>query len=163
LKDQPLAKWPLELSITTLIAKVASAALILPISEAIGQLKWFWFHGKKSRDTFDFEVYDKASRSAWGSMLLLFCTKGKFLAALGALLTVFLLAIDSFFPQVANFPERWTIRGEGLIPRVVRYEPEVLYMGDLPVAPQNQDLKGTLTPPFMNKTILSTQKAAMVA
>ena len=36
LRDQPLRKWPLGLTLNTILSKVASAALILPISEAIG-------------------------------------------------------------------------------------------------------------------------------
>jgi hypothetical protein len=156
LKDQPLAKWPLGLSVMTVLSKIASAALILPISEAIGQLKWSWFHGKESKDAFDFEIFDKASRGAWGSILLLFRTRGKSLAALGALLTVMLLAIDTFFQQVTSLPERWTLRGEGHIPRVVRYDPEVAYVyqsnwGDLPVGQPNQDLKGSLYPLFYDQ------------
>jgi hypothetical protein len=122
LRDQPLRKWPLGLTLNTILSKIASAALILPISEAIGQLKWSWFHGKTSRNALDFEIFDKASRGAWGSFLLLFRTKGRSLAAMGAILTLLLLAIDTFFQQVTDLPTGWTLYGEGLVPRVVRYE-----------------------------------------
>ena len=122
LKDRPLGKWPPGLFIVTVLSKVASAALILPISEAIGQLKWSWFYGRASKDAFDFEIFDKASRGAWGSILLLCRTKGRSLAALGALLTVLLLAIDTFFQQVTDLATRWTLGGIGYAPRVVRYE-----------------------------------------
>jgi hypothetical protein len=104
------------------LSKIASAALILPISEAIGQLKWVWFRGAESKDMIDFETFDKASRGAWGSFLLLFRTKGRSLAALGAILTLLLLAVDTFFQQVTDLPERWNLDGYGEIPRVVRYE-----------------------------------------
>ncbi|KAH7093060.1 hypothetical protein FB567DRAFT_162614 [Paraphoma chrysanthemicola] len=161
LKDQPLSKWPLGLTIITVLSKIASAALILPISEAIGQLKWSWFHGKESKDAFDFEIFDKASRGAWGSVLLLIRTKGRSLAALGALLTVMLLAIDTFFQQVTDLPERWTRRGEGLIARAIRYEPEGVLawqsnMGDLPLSQDNQDMKAALTPLFYDKNSTQT-------
>jgi hypothetical protein len=54
----------------------------------------------------------------------LFRTKGRSLAALGALLIVLLLAIDTFFQQVVEFPDRWALLPtSGAIPRVVRYEP----------------------------------------
>jgi hypothetical protein len=112
------------LTFINVLSKVASGALILPISEAIGQLKWSWFSGKNSKDAFDFEIFDKASRGAWGSFLLLVRTKGRSLAALGASLTVLLLAIDTFFQQVTDLPERWITDGSGSIPRVVRYEPQ---------------------------------------
>ncbi|KAH4385328.1 hypothetical protein HBI24_128460 [Parastagonospora nodorum] len=156
LGDAPLARWPFGLTVINVLSKIASAALILPISEAIGQLKWSWFHGKQSKDAFDFEIFDKASRGAWGSVLLLFRTRGRSLAALGALLTVLLLAIDTFFQQVTDLPERWTSRGEGLIPRAIRYEPEVVYAyqsnsGDMPIAQPNLDLRWALTPLFYDQ------------
>lgn len=156
MKDEPLRKWPHGLTIVAILSKVASAALILPISEAIGQLKWSWFNGKRSKDAFDFEIFDKASRGAWGSVLLLLRTRGKSLAALGALLTVFLLAIDTFFQQVTDLPERWTLRDQGFVPRAKRYEPDNVYTYDStyvksPMTQANQDLKGALTPYFYDK------------
>ncbi len=77
----------------------------------------------------DFEIFDKASRGAWGSFLLLFRTKGKSLAALGAVLTLLLLATDTFFQQVSDLYERWILEGHGDIPRVIQYigNPEVTY------------------------------------
>ncbi|USP81740.1 hypothetical protein yc1106_09014 [Curvularia clavata] len=137
------------LTIITVLSKVASAALILPISEAIGQLKWTWFHGKKSRDAFDFEIFDKASRGAWGSFMLLCRTRGRSLAALGALLTVSLLAIDTFFQQVTDLPERWVLQGESSIPRSVRYKPKYEPQYDntwdnIPVSQMNQELRKAL-------------------
>jgi hypothetical protein len=110
------------LTINNVLSKVASAALILPISEAIGQLKWTWFNGSRSRDIVDFEIYDKPSRAAWGSFLLLFRTKGRSLAALGAVLTLLSLATDTFSQQVNYLPELWIQDGIGEIPSVVRYE-----------------------------------------
>ncbi|KAF1936731.1 hypothetical protein EJ02DRAFT_515653 [Clathrospora elynae] len=150
LDNQSLNKWPLGLPLITVPSKIASAALILPISEAIGQLKWTWFHGKKSKDAFDFEIFYKASRGAWGSVMLLYRTKGKSLVALGALLTVLLLAIDTFFQQITDLPERWKLQGVIFIPRTVRYAPNVEYAYDntwdgIPVAQVNNDLKRALT------------------
>jgi len=107
---------------TNVLGKVSSAALIVPTSEALGQLKWHWFH--KSNAMWDFEIFDKASRGPLGALMLLFRTKGRSLAALGALLIVLLLAIDTFFQQVVSFPDEWMTRSNaGSIPRVVRYEP----------------------------------------
>jgi hypothetical protein len=157
LHDQSFNKWPPGLTIITVLSKVASGALILPISEAIGQLKWTWFHGKKSRDAFDFEIFDKASRGAWGSFMLLCRTKGKSLAALGALLTVLLLAIDTFFQQVTDLPERWKLQGDSFIPRIIRYEPKVEYLYDTsfmdnePSSIVNSDLKTALSSFFYDK------------
>ena len=72
----------------------------------------------------DFEIFDNASRGPWGSFLLLIRTKGRALAALGALITIFSLALDPFFQQVVDFPERWAQHDtSSSIPRVTSYEP----------------------------------------
>jgi hypothetical protein len=127
------------------LSKIASAALILPISEAIGQLKWTWFRGSRSKEVIDFEIFDKASRGAWGSLLLLFRTRGRSLAALGAVLTLLLLATDTFFQQVTDLPERWILQGHGEIPRVVQYEGDngQLYQDGLPANLEDINLRQT--------------------
>jgi hypothetical protein len=62
-------------------------------------------------------------RGPLGATLLLFRTKGRSLAALGALLIVLLLAIDTFFQQVVEFPNRWALEHTtSAIPRVVEYQ-----------------------------------------
>jgi hypothetical protein len=38
-----------------------------------------------------------------------------------------MLAIDSFFQQVTDLPEWWTLRGQGLIPGTIRYQPDVVF------------------------------------
>jgi hypothetical protein len=43
---------------------------------------------------------------------------------LGAIITLFSLALDPFFQQVVDFPERWMCTGwNSTIPKVIRYEP----------------------------------------
>jgi hypothetical protein len=122
IKGHPLSQDGSYLTWTNVLGKVSSAALIVPTSEALGQLKWHWFH--KSNAMWDFEIFDKASRGPLGAMMLLFRTKGRSLAALGALLIVLLLAIDTFFQQVVSYPDQWMTQfNAGSIPRVVRYEP----------------------------------------
>jgi hypothetical protein len=130
LKDKPLAEWPLADSTgltlnayISVLSKMAGAALILPVSEALGQLKWSWFQ-QNSKQMWDFEIFDNASRGPWGSLLLLLRTKGKALAALGAMITLCMMALDPFFQQVVSFPDRWTLQEtSSRIPRSVRYEP----------------------------------------
>ncbi|CAO2655605.1 Nn.00g044080.m01.CDS01 [Neocucurbitaria sp. VM-36] len=142
-QNQPLSKWPLALTINNVLAKVATAALILPISEAIGQLKWTWFNGPTSKEMIDFEIFDKASRGAWGSFLLLFRTKGRSLAALGATLTLLLLVTDTFFAQATDLPTRWALDGFGEIPRVVRYDGDNgdIYEDGMPSAVEDINLR----------------------
>ena len=82
LKDEKLPRWPLGLTLNAYIAvlsKVAGAALLLPVSEALGQLKWSWFQGD-SKKMWDFEIFDNASRGPWGSIMLLIRTKGRYVS-----------------------------------------------------------------------------------
>jgi hypothetical protein len=75
----------------------------------------------------DFEIFDKATRGPWGAVMLLYRTKGHFLAALGALLIVLLLAIDSFLQQVVELPDRSALQEQGIagdLSRTIRCEPE---------------------------------------
>lgn len=80
LKDEQLPKWPGGLTLNayiSVLSKITSAALLLPTSEALGQLKWSWFRGD-SKKMWDFEIFDEASRGPWGSILLLIRTKGRY-------------------------------------------------------------------------------------
>jgi hypothetical protein len=90
----------------------------------------------------DFEIFDKASRGAWGSCLLLFRTKGRSLAALRAILTLLLLATDTFFQQLIDLLERWALEGNGTIPRSVRYEGDNgnLYRDGVPLSMEDMNL-----------------------
>ena len=143
LKDEPISapNSGTFLNLANVLGKVASAALIVPTSEAIGQLKWHWFNDPQAM--WDFEIFDKASRGPWGAVMLLFRTKGRSLAALGALLIVLLLAIDTFFQQVIDMPERWSTELAGSsIPRAIWYEPGVgkEFREDIPIATNDPDL-----------------------
>ena len=60
LQDRPMSQVGDLLTYTNILGKFASAALIVPTSEALGQLKWSWFNN--SRAMWDFEIFDKASR-----------------------------------------------------------------------------------------------------
>lgn len=126
-QSRRIPKWPLGLTLNayiSVLSKVASAALLLPVSEALGQLKWSWFHSAKSKKMWDFELFDNASRGPWGSLLLLVRTKGRTLAALGAAVTLFAMALDPFFQQVVEYPEHWRLQeGRGQIPKAFGYQP----------------------------------------
>ncbi|KAH7083222.1 hypothetical protein BKA63DRAFT_502502 [Paraphoma chrysanthemicola] len=130
LQDKPASKWPFDgvgltlNAFVSILSRIAGAALLLPVAEALGQLKWIWFVKGDSKKMWDFEMFDNASRGPWGALLLLIHTKGKTIAALGALVTIFALALDPFFQQVVAFPERWTLeKATSSISRAVRYEP----------------------------------------
>lgn len=54
--------------------------------------------------------------------MLLLRIKGRSLAALGAVITLFALAMDPFFQQVVGFPEQWRVQPvKGFIPRAHTY------------------------------------------
>lgn len=131
LQNQRLTKWWLaeKTGLTlnayiSILSKVAGAALILPVSEALGQLKWSWFLNH-SKQMWDYEIFDNASRGPWGALLLLIRTKCRALAALGAVITLASLALDPFFQLVVDFPDRWALNNDtpSAIPRVIEYNP----------------------------------------
>lgn len=126
-KGEQIPKWPRGLTLNayvSILSKVSSATLVLPITEVLGQLKWSWFQ-EHSKKIWDFEVFDRASRGPWGCFLLLTHTKGRSLAALGAALVLFALAIDPFFQQSVEYPEHWRQQVDnGSIPRALSYRVE---------------------------------------
>ena len=149
LRDKPITKWPFDrigLSLNTFVSvcsRIAGAALLLPVAEALGQLKWNWFINGGSKKMWDFEMFDNASRGPWGAFLLLIHTKGKTIAALGALVTIFCLALDPFFQQVVDLRSRWTLLPiNSSIPRIVRYEPvyPVELVSGVPTSQNDPDL-----------------------
>ncbi|KAH6632986.1 hypothetical protein C7974DRAFT_163104 [Boeremia exigua] len=129
LQDDKLSNWTLDKrtgltlnAYISVLSKMAGAALILPVSEALGQLKWSWFL-QHSKQMWDFEIFDNASRGPWGSLLLLIRTKGRALAALGALITLGLMTLDPFFQQVVDFPDRWALQdAPASVPWTERFE-----------------------------------------
>ena len=103
-KDRPLPKWPSLLNINSLVAifsSISKAALLLSISECIGELKWIWF--ANPQQVSDFDRFDSASRGPWGALVLLLKRPGNICASLGALITILTLAIDPFAQQVLHF------------------------------------------------------------
>ncbi|KAH7113736.1 hypothetical protein B0J11DRAFT_497086 [Dendryphion nanum] len=161
-ENQKSPSWPLSQIFNTL-SRVASAALILPVSEALGQLKWNWFQNE-SKKMWDFEIFDNASRGPWGSALLLIRTKGRTLASLGAAVTLLALALDPFFQQVTELPLLWTATGNSSVPRVLHYRPvfQELFVNGIKQASQDQNMlnmasqffwrNGTYPAPFGNTT-----------
>ncbi|KAJ9616769.1 hypothetical protein H2200_000488 [Cladophialophora chaetospira] len=103
-QGRPLPRWPHLVSIDSLIAifsAIFKAALITPVAEGIGQLKWDWF--QRDRNLIDLNRLDSASRGPWGSCCLLFTNYKHYLAFLGALVTIVALAIDPFSQQVIKY------------------------------------------------------------
>lgn len=171
LQDDKLSNWTLEKrtgltlnAYISILSKMAGASLVLPVSEALGQLKWNWFL-QNSKQMWDFEIFDNASRGPWGSFLLLVRTKGRALAALGAIITLCLMALDPFFQQVVDFPDRWArLDTPARVPRTVQYRPNFsqVYSESQPYSEVDEDIglvankffygNGTQPLPFGNGT-----------
>lgn len=78
--DKPMPKWKLGLTLNTVVAilsTVSRAMTIIPLVEAMSQLKWNWF-ASKQRQLRDVYLFDQASRGPWGAMVLIFKTRGRY-------------------------------------------------------------------------------------
>lgn len=75
---QLMPSWPLGITLNSFLAlftSVAELALLVPIMEGVGQLRWQWF-AKAPRQLTDFDLFDQASRGGFGSLKLLVSFKG---------------------------------------------------------------------------------------
>lgn len=61
--------------VLTLLFSVAKWSLLLATVEALGQLKWSWLV-RRPRKMIDLETFDLATKGAWGSLRLLWRTRG---------------------------------------------------------------------------------------
>jgi len=75
--DKPLRSWKFLISpnaYISVLSRIATSALLFPVAESLGQLKWSWFRNG-SKKLWDFEIFDNASRGPWGSFMLLIRAK----------------------------------------------------------------------------------------
>ena len=87
-RGQPLSAWHSSRftlnGVIALIATITKAALMLPVSSAIGQRKWLWFLPRERlnaqqgnpRSLGSFEAFDEASRGTIGGTKLLWRLRG---------------------------------------------------------------------------------------
>jgi len=76
---RPLPNWPYNVTLNSFLAlltTIAKAGLMIPITEALSQLKWVWF-AQKRRPLVDFQTFDEASRGLIGGFKLLGTLKGR--------------------------------------------------------------------------------------
>ena len=97
---KPLPQWrykkPVPNVIVSILSTVAKSALLFPLAECLGQLKWVYFENK-AKPLNHMQVFDGASRGPWGSFLFLLEVKGKaILASLGAVVMILALSFDPF-------------------------------------------------------------------
>ena len=110
--DKPLSKWTFSIAPNSLISvftTLSKSALLVPIAEAISQLKWT--HFERANYLSHLQVYDRASRGPWGALRLIWTMNIRAtIASFGALLVVVSLAFEPTVQQVVTFPERPTSR-----------------------------------------------------
>ncbi|KAI9147567.1 hypothetical protein HJFPF1_12593 [Paramyrothecium foliicola] len=107
LNQKALPRWPLGLTLNTLIAFLATVArstFIIPVTESISQAKWLWY--RHSRPLEDFEVFDKASRGPWGSLRLIITTRASFTSVLSAVIILSAFFTSTFTQSVVAYPSR---------------------------------------------------------
>lgn len=69
-----LPTLPLSITLNTFLAfftTLTKAAFMIAVCEALSQWKWNWFATRADRPLHDFQLFDDASRGAWGSLQLL--------------------------------------------------------------------------------------------
>ncbi|KAF2456141.1 hypothetical protein BDY21DRAFT_323228 [Lineolata rhizophorae] len=128
--DRAIRSWPFGFSLNAYIsfgAKVVTSCLLHSTSEALGQLKWSWFRGGKSKRLADFELFDNSSRGPWGSVVLLALTKGRSAATIGAIITILSLGVETFIQQVISVRDRQVYHGPGTIARTTFLQPPAVY------------------------------------
>lgn len=92
-------------AVISVLAAFIKAAMLIPVSACLGQLKWG--HGRHPKPTqlYHFHLLDQASRGPWGSLEILWRVRS-FLALAGAALMATAVAIDPFAQQILAFPSR---------------------------------------------------------
>jgi hypothetical protein len=99
---QPMRLWTLPIQPNSLVAvflTIPNSALLIPIAESIGQLKWDYFD--RPRNIRHIQTFDEASRGPWGAFVFLWKTRGtSALATFGSVITVCMLGFEPFTQQV---------------------------------------------------------------
>lgn len=75
---KPLPRWPLGFTLNTAVALLATlcrACSVVPVGEALAQMKWNWFAEGKPRPLRDLGIVDKASRGPWGGIVMAFSVR----------------------------------------------------------------------------------------
>lgn len=108
--NKPLSRWPFAISPNTFISTcitIMKTSILLVVGEGVGQLKWLYFE-KDSHAVNELEIFDRASRGPWGSLVLLFqVNRHALLPSLGAAITIAALALEPFGQQLISFDTRY--------------------------------------------------------
>ncbi|KAM7223340.1 Protein of unknown function (DUF3176) domain containing protein [Rhypophila decipiens] len=103
-KDREQPAWPSLLNINTLLSILTTlfkTALLFPVVEGIGELKWIRF--SIPHPVRDIDRWDAATRSPWGSFKLIIKHPRNLLTSLGAGVIILSIAVDPFAQQALEF------------------------------------------------------------
>lgn len=93
------------LSIYATVMKIAMTSIV---ATCLGKLTWTWF--RRDRPIYDLIAFDRASRSSFGSLHLLWHVGPRqFLVSLGASLAVAMLALDPLMQQLLQYTSCTTV------------------------------------------------------
>ncbi|KAH7116104.1 hypothetical protein B0J11DRAFT_584137 [Dendryphion nanum] len=113
IQGKRLEDWKLPIqpnSCVAVFSTVAKSALLYPIAECIGQLKWSYF--ETVRGLYQMQTFDEASRGPWGSAKLCWHVgrRGRaVLATVAALVTVLVFLFEPFAQQVIHLSTKETL------------------------------------------------------
>ncbi|KAF2727743.1 hypothetical protein EJ04DRAFT_417970, partial [Polyplosphaeria fusca] len=74
MNNQPLHKWTLPIQPSSLVAvlsTIARTALLYPVTECLGQLKWTYFDQATSRTLYRIQNFDQATRGPFGAVIFM--------------------------------------------------------------------------------------------
>ncbi|OTB12650.1 hypothetical protein K445DRAFT_320793 [Daldinia sp. EC12] len=103
---RPLSDWKGSVSVNVVISglgAVSRTSLGFAISSCLGQAKWNWFK-RRPDNLVAFDRFDEASRGPWGSLWLIIWLRIRHWVAIGAVVTILLLAFEPFLQAVISFP-----------------------------------------------------------
>ncbi|KAK4159869.1 hypothetical protein QBC43DRAFT_326471 [Cladorrhinum sp. PSN259] len=103
-----LNDWNFYFSINTVVSTIAivmRTPLAFVVGSCIGHSKWSWFK-KRPGPLSGFVLFDDASRGPLGSLGLLWWLKLKHWSAIGAFVTVALVAVDPIFQALVVYESR---------------------------------------------------------
>lgn len=104
-KPNPQMRLGLTLNaIVSILATITKVSLGFVVANGISQSKWCWFTSPRSLR--DIQSFDDASRGARGSIALLFSSRIRSSASIGAVIIVLTLAFDPFVQQVIKYKIR---------------------------------------------------------
>jgi hypothetical protein len=100
-------------SLVSVFVGLSKSSVLVPVAECISQAKWIHFR-RSAFPLIRVQQYDEASRGPWGALQLLrLMFRVSLLATIGALLTLFALAVDPFVQQIIDFPTRLSQSSQG--------------------------------------------------